>query len=110
MSGSILDVVAKETGDEGAVNAGTVKELREPPGRVLSELGLGVVHRVLGLALAIARLPFKTVCEELETVPRARRSGTRGGSGQVTHLSRVVGVVKVWNGRESVLRSVVPSF
>jgi hypothetical protein len=81
LSRSILDVFAEEIGDEGAVNAGTVKELREPPGRVLSELGLGVAHRVLGLALAIARLPFKTVCEESETVPRARRSSTRGGSG-----------------------------
>ena len=58
-SGSIVDVVAEEIGDERAVNAGTVKELRKPPGRVLSELGLGVIHRVLGLALAIARLPFR---------------------------------------------------
>ena len=90
MGGPIFNVIAEEVGYERTVDAGAVKELRKPPGRVLSELGLGVIHRVLGLALAIARLPFKTVCEESETVPRARRSGTRGGSGNVTHLSRVV--------------------
>ena len=81
MGGPILNVIAEEVSYERTVDTGAVEELRKPPGRVLSELGLGVIHRVLGLALAIARLPFKTVCEESETVPRARRSGTRGGSG-----------------------------
>ena len=90
MGGSILDIVAEEIGNERTVNAGTVKELREPPSRVLSELGLGVVHRVSGLALAIARLPFETVCEASETVPRASRPAGRGGDGQLTHLSRVL--------------------
>ena len=55
--GSILDVVAEKVGDERSVDARMVKDLCKPPSRVLSERGLGVIRRVLGLALVITRLP-----------------------------------------------------
>jgi hypothetical protein len=54
------------------------------------------------------RLPFEMVHGALEVVPLASRSGAHGGGGDTTHLSRVVEVAKMWNGRESALRSVVP--
>ena len=57
MAGTTLDIIAEEVSNKRAVHAWTVSELGKPPSRVLSEDGLGIGRRLLGLALVITRLP-----------------------------------------------------